>query len=178
MVSLVASDPFGGALPWREAGVSAEAVAPGPVTWIAPFDGQEAAVGTALGAQLPEAGRAVAVADGRILWFGRGQWLVIGAPLEVDLEGLAAVADQSDGWVACRVGGASHVELLARLVPVDLRVSAFPVGAVARTIVKHTSGLIARVAEDAVEVWVMRSFARTLAGDLREAADGLSLRRG
>ncbi len=177
MVSLVASDPFGGALPWREAGVSVEAVVSGPVTWVAPFDGQEASVGELLGEPLPRPGQSGALGDGQVLWFGRGQWLMTGVPLEVDLSGAAAVADQSDGWVACRVSGSAHLDLLARLVPVDLRMNAFPVGAVARTLVKHTSALVVRVAENAVEVWVMRSFARTLAGDLREAAEGLSLRR-
>jgi len=36
-----------------------------------------------------------------------------------------AVVDQSDGWAALRVTGAGAVDVLARLVPVDLRPQVF-----------------------------------------------------
>ncbi len=174
------SDPFRGALPDAQPGLRIEAGDPGMLTWIAPFAGREEAVSAALeaahGVGLPGPGRMVASDQARCLWFARGQALLCGPDPGADLGGMAAVVDQSDGWVSLRVCGGRHVDLLARLVPVDLRDAAFPAGRVVRSLVKHTSALLARTSEETVEIFVMRSFAETLVRDLCEAAEGLALR--
>ncbi|MFQ6553181.1 sarcosine oxidase subunit gamma [Aestuariibius insulae] len=180
MVRLVASDPFGEALPVDQAGLRIEVGDAGALTWISPFAGQEQAVSAALeathGLRLSEPGRMLASGEARCLWFARGQALLCGPALAADLDGLAAVVDQSDGWVSLKICGEQHVDVLARLVPVDLRVSAFPSGAVVRSLVKHTGAMLVRTSEETVEIFVMRSFAKTLVGDLREASEGLALR--
>ena len=43
------------------------------------------------------------------------------------------MTDQSDGWTVLALSGAAAVDVLARLVPVDLRLAAFPVGGALRT---------------------------------------------
>jgi sarcosine oxidase subunit gamma len=99
---------------------------------------------------------------------------VIGA--SVDLTGLAAVTAQGDGIAALEVRGAAAEAVLARLVPMDLRAAVFPVGRTARTLVNHMAAQVTRVGENAFEIMVMRSMARTLVHELREAAEMVAAR--
>jgi heterotetrameric sarcosine oxidase gamma subunit len=61
--------------------------------------------------------------------------------------------------------------VLARLCPVDSRLSAFPVGASLRTEAKHMMASISRLDEDRLQIMVFRSMARTLIHDLKTAME-------
>ena len=50
-----------------------------------------------------------------MLWFGQNQTMVLGAFDRSSLLGLAALSDQSDGWVVLRLEGPRSEEVLARL---------------------------------------------------------------
>lgn len=140
---------------------------------VMPLRGRRSAVSEALAAQvgsgLPEAGRTAALAEGRIVWAGRGLWFVEGPAAErVDLGARAAVTDQGDGWVGLRLSGPDAREVLARLLPIDTHPSVFAAGSVARTLLRHVMCLV--VAEgDGFDILVMRSFAASAADDLGEA---------
>jgi sarcosine oxidase subunit gamma len=140
----------------------------GPVTSLAPFAGRAAEVEARLGAPLPPPGRVGAVEGGRLLWAGPGRaWLVgRGAP---ELTGLAAVVEQGDGIVGLRLEGEGAREVLARLVPLDLRDRAFPEGATARTLLNHMAVTLTRVGAEAWEILAMRSMAATLVREVAEA---------
>ena len=88
----------------------------------------------------------------------------------------AAVTDQSDAWAVVALEGDAAEAVLARLVPVDLRVAVFAVGHVAKTMLAHLSVTITRTGQATFEIMVMRSMAKTLVHDLEVAARGLSLR--
>ncbi len=173
VADLVPRPPFAGLdLPLSLGGVTLAALPDGARAVIVPFCDRSEAAAEALGAPLPDPGRWAARANGGwIAWSGLGQWMLSGdAP---DLSGSAAVCDQSDGWAGLALTGAGAVEVLARLVPIDLA-SAAP-GAAARTQVGHVACLLRRV-EDGFEIHVMRSFARTAAEETAHALRAVAAR--
>lgn len=176
MVSLIANTPLAGRLPLTIGDVEITEIVVENAWLIAPFAGKKSAVSAALkaacGMVLPKAGRASGT-GARIIWMAGGQWLLIADALP-DLTGLAAVTEQADGLAAARVSGPATEDVLARLVPMDLRPAVFTKGATARTLLGHMMCSITRVDADAVEVMVMRSMAGTLVHDLERAAQGVA----
>jgi len=121
------------------------------------------------------AGRVLRSEAGRLMWAGHGMALLVDADAP-DLTGLAAVTDQTDAWAIVQLQGAAVEDVLARLIPVDLRRDTFKVGHTARTMIGHMTGSVTRVGPDAFEVMVMRSMAGTLLHDLTRAAKGVAAR--
>jgi sarcosine oxidase subunit gamma len=155
-------------LPLAVGGTQLSEVELGTVTSIAPFAERAEEVAARLGGSLPTPGQVVAVDGGRLLWAGPGRALLVG-PEVPDLRGLAAVVDQGDGIAAVRLDGEGARDVLARLVPLDLREGAFPDGATARTLLGHMTVTLTRVGADSYEVMGMRSMAATLVRELVEA---------
>ncbi len=85
------------------------------------------------------------------------------------LEGLAAVADQSDGQVAFEISGARSRETLAKGFAIDLHPSAFGDDGAAVTLVAHIGAVIWREGDRFV-VLVSRSNAGSFWHWLRESA--------
>lgn len=145
---------------------------------IAPYPGQRDAVGDvlkALGFGFPAVNSFTMQGQAMIAWAGREQAFLIGVDCP-DLSGLAAVTDQSGGWVSLSLQGPLAVQALARYVPMDLRLSAFPVGAAARTPLYHMSMVLLRVAEDGFRLMLFRSMARTAWHDIEVALKTLAAR--
>ena len=132
----------------------------------------------AIGIGLSDTGRTLSKGGARVTWFGMDTWLVSGTRVDADLQGLAAVSDQSDGWVAVTIDGTHAAEVLARVTPLDLRAQAFPQGSAARTEVQHMSVGLVRIAETRFLILGFRSMARTLWHDLATAVQGVAARRG
>jgi heterotetrameric sarcosine oxidase gamma subunit len=177
---LIAKSALAGLLPVSVGGVVLTEVVPGPVTSLAPFRGQEAAVSAALEAGLglgwPDVGRVTAAGDVRLHWSGKGRALLMGALPPEGLAGLAALTDQTGAAAILRIEGANVEAVLARLVPMDLRVAGFAEGQTARTMLAHMTASVTRVGAEAFEIMVMRSMATTLVHDLEAAAKGLAAR--
>lgn len=174
MARLVAISPCRGLLPLSAGSVTLSEVAPEAITAVAPFDGQAAAVSHALEkaarAAFPAPGRWTG-ADTRIVWTGPGQAMVLGpavAPVG------AAVTDQSDAWAVMRLEGAAAAAVLARLVPIDLRVVQFPPGHAARTMLAHMTCTLLRLDEHVFEIMVFRSMAATAVHDIGTAMRSLA----
>jgi heterotetrameric sarcosine oxidase gamma subunit len=106
--------------------------------------------------------------DGTLIWTGRDQAFLLAAD-PAPLQGLAALTDQSDGWCGLTVTGAGAADVLARLVPVDLRLTALPVGACIRTGLNHMNVVLWRDGLDAFTLLVFRSMARTAWHEVEEA---------
>jgi sarcosine oxidase subunit gamma len=135
---------------------------PGPITSIAVYPGQARAVARALkplGLAMPPANRFAEGKGARMVWTGREQAFLIG-PAPAGVEG-AAMTDQTDGWATLELSGAAAVEVLARLVPVDLRLAACPVGSALRTGLNHMNAILLRTGDHAFGIMVFRSMART-----------------
>jgi len=146
------------------------ALDPGRVTAVAPWPGRDADTALApLGLRFPQPGAVIAAQGARIAWAGRQLAFLIGAEPPAALVAVAALTDQTDGWVWVHLSGADAVAVLARLTPLDLRPSAFAVGTSARTLINHMQALILRGAEDGFEIAVFASMAGTLHHELTEA---------
>jgi sarcosine oxidase subunit gamma len=169
VVKLIAQSPCGDELPLAIGGLNLTEVAIDRMWSVAPFKGKSKAVSDALGATLPKPNRSVAHAGMRMIWAGQGVSFVIADALP-DLVGLAAVTDQSDAWAVVEIKGPGVAEVLARLVPIDLRLPAFKPGHTARTMLAHMMASITRTGKDSFEIMVMRSMAQTLVHDLNRAA--------
>lgn len=168
MPSLIEKSACDGLLPIAAGGVTLGELPFARITSVAPLAGRERAVGTALkalGLGWPEPGRSVTTGAAACLWTGRGQAFLIGADPD-GLTGFAALTDQSDGWARMRLSGPGAEAVLARLVPLDLRAAAFPVGAVARTGLNHMMMVLSRVAGEDFDILVFRSMAASAVHEL------------
>lgn len=176
MAELIAKGPLQGCEAVEAAGCTLEPLDLGPLAAILPYPGRTAAVDAALRARglgLPEPGVSLELADTRILWAGREAALLIGtAPPELPD---AAVIDQTDGWAGLSLAGPAAEAVLARLVPVDLRASAFPEGATARTLLGHLPVLILRRA-GGFELLVTASHARWARAEVARVLRGVAAR--
>lgn len=177
MPDLIAK-PALGHPPLTRAGITLAEVEPGRLTSISPYPGQGAAVSTALaslGLTFPGPNESHASGDARILWTGRDQAFLIGAEAPAGLAAHAALTDQSDGWACLTLTGPGADQALMRLVPVDLRVTAFPPGRCVRAPLNHMSMILTRSAAG-FELFVFRSMARTAWHELEEVLSVLQAR--
>ncbi|MCL4190024.1 MAG: sarcosine oxidase subunit gamma [Rhodobacteraceae bacterium] len=180
MASLIDTPALAGlGLPIAAGDALLEAAVPGRVTAIAPFRGRTAATGAALaqlGLGFPAPGTSAAAGTARILWAGRGAAFLVGAAPPDVLAGLAALTDQTDAWAVMALSGPAHAAVLARLVPLDLRPSAFPAGATARSTLIHCPVLLCRRDAATLEIWVMRSMAATAVHETQAAMRAIAAR--
>ncbi len=178
VASLIEKSPCDGLLPRFAGGVNLTELPHLRVTSVAPLSGKARALGAALkemGLGWPAAGRSAAATDAQILWVGIDQAFLIGAD-PAPLEGLAALTDQSDGWARMRLQGAGAEAVLARLVPLDLRASAFPEGRVARSALNHMMMILLRSGADRFDIMVFRSMAQSATHDLAQAMEAVAAR--
>ena len=177
MVDLIARTPCEGLLPLSIGGMTLEELTPPALTLVMPLSGQVQAVGEALGSPLPEAGESLRTGGAELAWFARNQYLLIGAPAPDLPAGVAAVTDQSDAWAMVRLSGAPLEQVLARLVPVDVSLRAFPEGAVRRTELKHMMACLLRSGPQGVTILVFRSMAQSLVHEIATAMEAVAARR-
>lgn len=158
--------------PVTKAGVTLALLEPGPIASIAVFPGGEKPVAKALkslGLAFPASGSWAAKGAARIVWTGRDQAFLMGVVPPV-IDG-AAVTDQTSGWAGLSLTGTGAEAALARLVALDLRAAAFPVGRVARVGLNHMSAILLRAGPDVFELFVFRSMAQTAWHELTNVLD-------
>ncbi|WP_428687935.1 sarcosine oxidase subunit gamma [Roseibium sp.] len=141
--------------------------APQALTWVAPFDGQAKPVSAALkeatGLTLPRPGKTSRTKNAMALWWGPDQAMLVGATAKLDG---AATVDQTSAWASIDLTGADARTVLERLTPLDVRDTAFPVHATARTLIGHMTASLTRTDKDSYRLMVFRSMAVTLVHDL------------
>jgi sarcosine oxidase subunit gamma len=151
------------------------------LTSLAPYKGRQEALAKVLeashGLVLPAANRSSGKSGARLLWFGRDQYLMMGSEPDPKLAREAALSDQSDAWACVRLEGEGAEEVLARLVPVDLRPEAFKRGHTVRTDLMHMMASITRMGPQGFMILVFRSMASTLVHDLKTAMESVAARR-
>lgn len=180
MVELIAKSPCDGLLPLTIGIITLDEEDVGTIHSISPFKGQEKALSDAMksahGMAYPAANRATGKIGARAVWFGHSQAMLMGPEPDDTLRGFAAVVDQSDAWAVVRLQGAGVEDVLARLVPVDVRAAQFKRGHTARTLLFHMTASVTRVGENAFQIMVFRSMAETLVHDLKRAMEGVASR--
>lgn len=172
MVDLIARTPLADQLPIELGDVTLSEAVPACITSLMPQAGKAKALSDALktahGAALPGAGRSTGKEGARIVWTGREQYFLLAdTPADASLAEFASITDQSDGWAVLRLEGDSASDVMARLCPIDLRESQFKRGHTARTEVAHMMAVVTRLSKG-YEIMVMRSFAQTLLGRVKE----------
>ncbi len=171
MAELAPITAAAGLLPVTHGGVTLSEPPPQPITSVALLAGADgSAFEAAVGAPFPGPGEV----SGRAVWTGRRQCLVLGAA-PGGLPG-HAVTDQSDAWALLRLAERRATAVLARLAPVDLRLSAFPPGRAARTMLSHMSCILIRREAEAFEIMVFRSMTQTAVHDLSVAMTAVAAR--
>jgi len=181
VVELMEKSAFEGLLPVEVGDCRIIAVPPEPMHLVSPYKGQEkplsAAMKSAHGMAFPAAGRATGKEGARLVWFGLDQAMLIGPAPDARLSEFAAAVEQSDGWAVLRLEGGQAEDVLARLVPVDMRAAHFKrgqtvrtqLGQTVRTQLQHLQVSITRVGGEVFQIMVMRSMAKTLVDDLENA---------
>lgn len=174
MADLTPLSPCDGLLPLSFGDITLSEVPEGPITAILPYRGQEAALSKALtsahGLAFPGPNSVTTKGDLRCIWAGLDQALLIGAAPDAALATHAALVDQSDAWAMVQIHGPGADQVLARLVPIDLRPKVFGLGKTARTLVGHMTASVTRAGDQALEIMVFRSMAQTLVHELEVAA--------
>ena len=182
MAELIARPPCAGLLPLTVGALVLEEVDPGRVTHLAPYRGREAALSGALeaahGLGFPTPGTVTASGDATCVWAGIGSALLMGVAPDPGLAAQAAAIDQTDGWASVRLRGAGAEDVLARLVPLDLRPGAFGPGRAARSLLGHMTVTLWREAGGGIRILAFRSMAGTLVHELETAMAGVTARAG
>jgi heterotetrameric sarcosine oxidase gamma subunit len=174
---LIAKLPLGTALLTLGQTTLAEWALP-RMTSVAPFQGQEKAVARVLksmGLTFPAPNRTSVADDVTLLWTGRNQAFLLNAD-PAPLAASCALTDQSDGWAALTITGPQTGAVLARLIPQDLRLSAFGIGHAVRTPLNHMNAVLWRTGDEAFTLLVFRSMARTAWHEIAEAMQMVAAR--
>ena len=135
-----------------------------------------AAIGAALGVEMPPGPHVIVVGALAIVGTGPGTWLVLADDPGPDfaddlartLAGLASVSDQSGGYVVQRFAGAAARTLLQRGVAIDLHPDVFRPGSAAATVIAHIAVVLWQVDDHPTYDIAM---ARSYAGSFRHWAD-------
>lgn len=181
MADLIATTPCAGLLPVTVGALMLTELDPGPMTSIMPLNGKQAAttklLKEKLGLALPGAGRTSRKGDAALIWFGRGQVMLMGVEPPKGLAEVAATTDQSDAWAMMRLEGEGAADTLARLTTLDLRDSQFKRGHTARCQINHMMGSVTRIGANGYDLMVFRSMAATAVHELTEAMESLAARK-
>ncbi len=177
MPELIAKSPLSGVWPVAHGGLRLSEHSLGQITSIAPMPGQENAVAKALkplGLAYPAPNIFVTAGEATLVWTARDTAFLIGiAPPTITG---AALTDQSGGWAALRLEGATADQALMRLYPLDLRLHTFPQGSSARAPLNHMQSVLLRTAPYAFDILVFRSMARTAWHEIEAAMKTLTAR--
>ncbi|MEO9518418.1 MAG: sarcosine oxidase subunit gamma family protein [Paracoccaceae bacterium] len=180
MVDLVATSPLKGVAPKTVGSVTLKEVDLGHLTSIAPFKGANDALSVALndahGMTFPKPNRATGREDASAIWIGYDMALLVGPAPDSALAQHAALTDQSDAWTCLALEGDGAEDVLARLVPVDVRSGTFKLGHTMRSLVQHMNASVTRTGQDTFLVMVFRSMAKTLQHDLETAMESIASR--
>ncbi|MDH7639111.1 sarcosine oxidase subunit gamma [Sphingomonas oryzagri] len=127
-----------------------------------------AAIGAALGSDMPTSPRAVFSGTRTVIGTGHGTWLVIdddatpdfAETLAEQLAGIASVSDQSSGYSVVRLSGPDARTLMRRGAAIDVDPSVFGPGSAATTVIAHIGALFWQVDDQPTyDVATFRSYA-------------------
>ncbi len=126
----------------------------------------------------PPPGHAASNDDLTLLWTAPGRWLIVSETRSDLAETLTAAIDVDIGTVSdlghahcvLRLSGPMAPAVLAKGLPIDLHLRAFPVDGVVQGNIHHIGVVVHRAAADAFDLYVYRGFAVSLLEWLTDAA--------
>ncbi len=150
------------------------------ITSIAPFAGKETALAKTLkaehGLEWSAAGQTNEHAGARVIWAGLDLAFLTGVEASSKLAKDAALTDQSDAWARFELSGAEAADVLARLVPADLRKTQFKTGQTLRSSLGHMQMILVKTAPQSFLIMVFRSMAQTALHELTDAMTNVAKR--
>ncbi|MBC6437641.1 MAG: sarcosine oxidase subunit gamma [Rhodobacteraceae bacterium] len=181
MASLIARFPAHGFLPVRHGDVILSEEIPEAITALMPYRGQSRALSAAMkaahGVAFPGPNRSTQKLPAQAVWTGMDQAFLIGVPADATLSTHAALVDQGDAWAVLTLDGAGVEDVLARLTPLDLRMSVFKHSHAARSLLGHMNAVFIRDGTRRFTIMVFRSMAKTACRELEEAMRGVAARQ-
>ncbi len=181
MTDLISLSPCDGLLPLSIGDLTLTEPDLGVMTSLAPYKGRQQALSEVLkrahGMAFPAPNRITGRANARAIWLGQGQAMLIGPAPDPALADHAALTEQSDAWAMVRLEGAGAVDVLVRLLPIDLRASRFKRGHTARTTCAQMMASVTRLADQTFQIMVFRSMAETLVHEMKTAMEAVTARR-
>jgi sarcosine oxidase subunit gamma len=121
------------------------------------------------GIALPRANRASVTGEVTVLWLGPRRFLFVGPDLAARLAGsAAALVDQSHARAVIRMAGPRGRDVLAKGTGIDL--ASFAKNDVALTLLGHVAVALHAADDEAIDLFVPRSYALTLWEWLLESA--------
>jgi methylglutamate dehydrogenase subunit D len=132
----------------------------------------------ATGVAPPPPGNGASNDDLTLLWTAPGRWLIVSETRADLAETLTAAIDADIGTISdlgharcvLRLAGPMAPSVLAKGLPIDLHLRAFPVDGVIQGSLHHMGVLVHRAAADAFDLYVFRGFAVSLLEWLTDAA--------
>ncbi len=147
-------------------------------------DRLSAALDRAFGLRLPVAGGSVRSADGslNLLWTAPDQCLLLAGDRSIDfdreaeaaLDGAGYITLQSDNWAVIALSGGDCRRVLERLTMIDTGAEQFPVGSVARSLMRHLGVILTRTGDDSYLLLSAASSALSFWEDVRHAAQAVA----
>lgn len=139
-------------------------------------------IGARLGCSLPVGPQAAFADDLAMIGTGPGIWLVVreNAPfdfaqeLQTRLSGVAAVSDQSSGYVVQRLSGPGARRLLRRGAAIDFHPDQFRAGSAATTVIAHIGVILWQVDDrPTYDLAVFRSYSGSFRHWIEQASAAL-----
>ena len=131
----------------------------------------------ATGVAPPPPGKCASIDDLALLWTAPGRWLIVSETRSDLAETLTAAIDVGIGTVSdlgharcvLRLSGPMSPSVLAKGLPIDLHLRAFPVDGVVQGSIHHVGVTVHRAAADAFDLYVFRGFAVSMLEWLTDA---------
>lgn len=120
------------------------------------------------GIRMPKVCRATGSPQKKAIWFGNFT-LFIGEEPNIALSDVAAVVDLSDAWCSLRLSGNYAEEVMQRLCPIDVRLSSFKTGYVAKTMLGLMQVNLHRSGKAQFDIYGYRSMSWTLISEITES---------
>ncbi|UWR23537.1 sarcosine oxidase subunit gamma [Sulfitobacter sp. S190] len=176
MADLQARTPCAGLLPVTIGAGTLSEETPGTLTVLMRLPGADVPAQITADIVWPKVGRTAGKAGARAVWWGRDEVMLMGVPAPDPLPPGVVAVDQSDAWAVVTLTGPSSDDVLARLVPVDLRARVFKRGHTVRTQLGHMNVSVTRTGPESFMIAVFRSMAATVVHELSAALEAVAAR--
>jgi sarcosine oxidase subunit gamma len=134
------------------------------------------------GISLPAPGKMVNHSTGSVFWVSPSQWFVTSNEcnpyfdqlLTKKFNEVSTVTLQTDAWISIKIEGPASLDVLERLIKIDLSERNFPSGSATRTGCSHMTIFIQKPhQEDCFIILGARSYAKSLVHTINQVAENI-----
>ena len=134
------------------------------------------------GLSLPEPGKMINYSKGSIFWVSPAQWFITSnecnpyfdQQLATQLKNIPSVTLQTDGWISLKIKGKASLNVLERLVKLNLNDRYFPTGSATRTGCSHMTIFLQKPPQKNYFIMIgARSYSKSLIHAVNQAAENV-----